>query len=239
MNILIKTTIGLLLLSSCITEDKPKVIYPEKDAKVIQELEKDSTLIEIADLPIHFDSTNYLIHPIGEYKLYQSRGRGSFFSSSSYGSSSFGISRYSGYEISGNLYNLTFEEIDSGKTNQLTDKNIRIRSVKFLHRTFEKTKKKILVYRIIDRDTNQDKKLDGTDISSLYISNIDGSKFTKITKELHELIDWKTITTADRLYFRSISDSNKNGEFDKDDLITYNYINLLSKDWTVKKYNPK
>lgn len=239
MNILFKTTIGLLLLASCTSEDKPKVIYSENDAKVIQELKKDSTLIEIADLPIHFDSTNYLIHPIGEYKLYQPRGRGSFFSSSSYGSNSFGVSRFSGYEISGNLYNLTFEEIDSGKTNQLTDKNIRIKSVRFLERTFEKTKKKILIYRIIDRDTNQDKKLDGTDISTLYISNIDGSKFKKLTKELHELIDWKTITKTDRLYFRSISDSNKNGEFDKNDLISYNYINLLSKDWTVKSYAPK
>ena len=95
-----------------------------------QELKKDSTLIEIVDLPIHIDSTKYLIYPIGEYKIYGSRG--SYFKSSSYGSGSFSISGYRRYEISGNLYNLKFEEIESEKTRMLTDKNIRIESVRFL-----------------------------------------------------------------------------------------------------------
>ena len=169
-------------------------------------MKKDSTLIEIADLPIHIDSTKYLIHPIGEYEIYNYRGSSSsssgYFSSSSYGSGSFDVSRLNSYEITGNLYNLKFEEIESEKNRLLTEKNIRIKSVEFLNEIFKKNGEQILVYRVLDKDTNRDKEIDHSDISTLYISNIDGTKFTKLTAEFHELIDWKVIPIKNRLYFR-------------------------------------
>ena len=234
-NILI---LGILItfMTSCGSDDKPKVIYPEDGVSESQELKKDSTMIEIADLPIHIDSTKYLIHPIGEYKIYGSRG--DYFSSSSYGSGSFSISGYNRYEISGNLYNLKFEEIESEKTHMLSDKNIRIKSVRFLKEIFDITKEQFLVYRILDKDTNLDKKLNDDDISTLYISNIDGTSFTKLTAEFHELIDWDALAVKNRLYFRSIEDSNKNGDFDKEDKISYQFIDLSDKEWKVKQYKP-
>ena len=110
--ILVFTTI---ILTSCENNEKPKVIYPQNGKIETLELKKDSTLIEIADLPIHIDSTKYLIHPIGEYEIYNYRGSSSsssgYFSSSSYGSGSFDVSRLNSYEITGNLYNLKFENI--------------------------------------------------------------------------------------------------------------------------------
>lgn len=226
----------LIFLISCGKEEKPKVIYPKNGVNENQELEKDSTLIEIADLPIHIDSTKYLIHPIGEYEIYSSRK--SYFSSSSYGSGNFSISGYNRYEISGNLYNLKFEEIETEMTQMLTDKNIRIKSVRFLNEIFEKTDEQFLVYRVLDKDTNRDNKLNDYDISTLYISNIDGTNFTKLTAEFHELIDWDTLPIKNRLYFRSIEDSNKNGDFDKEDKISYQFIDLSDKDWKVKQYKP-
>ena len=137
--ILVFTTI---ILTSCENNEKPKVIYPENGKIETLELKKDSTLIEIADLPIHIDSTKYLIHPIGEYEIYNYRGSSSsssgYFSSSSYGSGSFDVSRLNSYEITGNLYNLKFEEIESEKNRLLTEKNIRIKSVEFLNEIFKK-----------------------------------------------------------------------------------------------------
>jgi hypothetical protein len=58
--------------------------------------------------------------------------------------------------------------------------------------------------------------------------------------ELHfqELIDWKMIEASNILYFRTMEDTNKNGQFDKDDVINYNFINLNNKDWKVENYKP-
>jgi hypothetical protein len=97
---------------------------------------------------------------------------------------------------------------------------------------------RLLIYRILDKDTNGDKELNEFDISTLYISNIDGTNLTKLTSEFQELIDWKVVTIKNRLYFRSAEDSNKNGDFDKEDRIYYQFIDLSDSEWKVKLYNP-
>lgn len=222
---------------SCGNEEKPKVIYPENGNAETTELKKDSTLIEIADIPIHIDSTQYLIHPIGEYEMYGTRGK-SYFGSSNYGSGSFSISNYNRYEITGDLHNLKFQKIDSENLTTLTKQNIRIKSITFLRDIFDNTNKQILVYRILDKDSNRDNKLDDNDINTLYISNIDGTNFTKLTAEFQELIDWKVIEIMNRLYFRSIEDTNKNGEFDKEDKVHYQYVDFNLDKLKVTEYQP-
>jgi hypothetical protein len=87
-------------------------------------------------------------------------------------------------------------------------------------------------------DTNKDDKLDSNDIKSLYLSKIDGTSFKKVSEEIMELIDWNLVESKNRLYFRSIEDTNKNGEFDKNDVIHYHFIDLSSKDWKVQDYSP-
>ena len=87
-------------------------------------------------------------------------------------------------------------------------------------------------------DTNRDSKLDTNDIKTLYLSTISGEKFTKISTDFQELIDWKMIEASNILYFRTVEDTNKNGQFDKDDVINYNFINLNNKDWKVENYKP-
>ncbi len=226
-----------LLIVSCGNEEKPKVIYPENGNAETTELKKDSTLIEIADIPIHIDSTQYLIHPIGEYEIYGTRGK-SYFGSSNYGSGSFSISNYNRYEITGDLHNLKFQKIDSENLTTLTKQNIRIKSITFLRDIFDNTNKQILVYRILDKDSNRDNKLDDNDINTLYISNIDGTNFTKLTAEFQELIDWKVIEIMSRLYFRSIEDTNKNGVFDKEDKVHYQYVDFNLDKLKVTEYQP-
>ena len=235
---------SLLILSmicithSCVPDKKPKIVYGDRNADTeIKEIKKDTQLIEIADLQIEIDSIDYLIHPIGNIKIYKSRSK---FSSKSwdYNTSNFSVSNHSVNQITGDFTNLKFQHIDSDKLISLTEKTLKIKSVTFLRDVFDQTKSKYLLYNIIDNDTNQDNLLDYHDLKSLYISKIDGSSFTKITPEYQELVNWKILLSKNRLYFKTIEDINKDGVFDKADSIHYHYLDLEDKDGNVKEYDP-
>lgn len=226
-----------LLLTSC-KEDKPipKVIYDSSNkSKLITK--KDSAQIEIADLPILMEGTNYLIHPVGDLNVYENGGK-TKYGSSSVQDLSFTISNVSQYEITGYLQNLKFQKINSDSITALTDKPVLILTASYLKSVADKTKNQILVYTMYDMDTNKDEKLDVSDIKSLYISSIDGSKFTKISSDFQELIDWNLIESNNHLYFRTVEDTNKNGRFDENDVVHYNYIDLAKKEWKVINYKP-
>lgn len=228
----------VLVLTSCKEEaETPKVTYEKTSATEAKPQPIDSSQIEIADLPIQMEGTKYLIHPIGDYRVYEGRSK------SSYGSSntdkvSFSISNYNRFEITGFLQNLKFQHIDSTEIRPLTDKKMVIQTASYLNTIFEKTKQQLLVYSVADMDTNKDNKLDVSDIKSLYISDISGKNFTKLSPDMQELIDWNLVELKNRLYFRTIEDTNKNGQFDKNDVILYYYVDLSNKDWKLENYKP-
>lgn len=224
----------LSILSCKKEKETPKVTYEESKEKA--NLQKvDTSQIKIADLPILMDGTNYLIHPVGDVRVYDDYK--SVYGSSKTNQVSYAISNYNRYEITGFFNNLNFQHIDSTSVKSLTDNKIQIQTVTYLNTIAEKTKKQILAYTLVDTDTNKDGKIDQNDIKSLYLSNIDGSKFTKISMEYQELMDWNLIEAQNRLYFRCIEDINKNGAFDKNDLVHYHYVNLLG-DWKLEEYKP-
>ncbi len=210
---------------------KPKVIY---DAKKENPIKNDSTLISVADLPIHLNGTKYLLYPIGEIRVLN---EGKYASSRGSESISFSISNNDSNEITGFFDNLKFQHIDSTKTRTLATNKIQFQTVTFLKNIADKTNKQILVYTLADSDTNQDGIVNKDDIKSLYISKIDGFGFKKLSNEFHELIDWNIVEIQNKLYFRSIEDINKNGAFDKNDKIHYHFVNLLDKDWKVESLN--
>ena len=225
--------VSVLVLASCKEEvEKPKVIYDgankEKPYSKI-----DSTQIAIADLPIQIEGTDYLIHPVGDLRVYE-RGTKSRYGSSSVIDLSFTISNFGENEITGYLQNLKFQKINSDSIRALTDKQVLIQTATYLSGIADKTNKKIMVYTLFDIDSNRDGKLDTSDIKSLYLSDISGSDFTKISVNFQELIDWSLIESQNRLYFRTVEDTNKNGQFDKNDVVHYNYINLANSDWKVE-----
>ena len=227
----------LLLLASCKEEtEKPKVIYDaSKNSRVITKV--DSTQIKIADLPIQMEGTNYFIHPVGDLNVYE-KGTKNKYGSSSVNDLSFTISNAAEYEITGYLQNLKFQKIGSDSIKALTDKPVLIQTATYLKTVSDKINKQILVYTMMDMDTNKDGKLDVSDIRTLYISKISGDKFTKVSVDFQELIDWELIESKNRLYFRTVEDTNKNGKFDSKDVVHYNYIDLANKDWKVESYNP-
>ena len=222
------------LFVSCKKEEaeKPKVTY-ETTSKAKPEVLSDANQIEVADLPINMEGTNYLIHPIGVMS-----GNGKGIKSSYDSEQGFTVSNYGEYQITGYLKNLKFQEIGKDTIYALTDKQILIETATYLKTFADKSKQQLLVYTLADMDTNKDGKLDGNDIKSLYISTISGQKFTKLSADFQELIDWKIIESKNLLYFRTIEDTNKNGEFDAKDSVQYQFINLLDKELKVISYKP-
>ena len=222
------------LFVSCKKEEaeKPKVTY-ETTSKAKPEVVSDANQIEVADLPINMEGTNFLIHPIGVMS-----GNGKGIKSSYDSEQGFTVSNYGEYQITGYLKNLKFQEIGKDTIYALTDKQILIETATYLKTFADKSKQQLLVYSLADMDTNKDGKLDGNDIKSLYISTISGQKFTKISANFQELIDWKIIESKNLLYFRTIEDTNKNGEFDAKDSVQYQFVNLLDKEWKVISYKP-
>ena len=233
--ILFSLVLFTTLLSCKKEETTPKVIYEEGKAKA-EVVVRDSGSIKVADLPILMEGSNYLIHPIGDVRVYDVEGR--TYGSSKANQISYAISNYNRFEITGFLDNLNFQHIDSTQVKPLTNQKIQIQFATFLNTLAAKTKKQIMVYTLVDADTKKDGKMNQNDIRSLYLSTTSGTKFTKISSDFQEVIDWNIIEKTSRLYFRSIEDVNKNGAFDKNDKVHYHYVNLLADEWKVEMYTP-
>ncbi|MFD2516427.1 hypothetical protein [Salinimicrobium flavum] len=192
--------------------------------------ENNSENLLIANLPVHIDSTNYLIHPVGQIEV---RERGYFGSSSgSSGSTSVGD------EIYGNFTNLRFQELNSEEFTGLTDQDVRILSVEFLREIFDNTGKQLLLYKIVDIDTNADGKLNSNDHTALYISGINGSDLRKISPADQVLQEYNVLQAMNRLYFRSTEDRNANDRFDPGGKPYYFYVDLASEALKVTEYFP-
>lgn len=220
-------------LASCKKDEatKPKVIY-ENTTKPKAETSADTSQIEVADLPVNMEGTNYLIHPIGVMSGVART------KSSAEAEPSFTVSNYGEFQITGYLKNLKFQEIGKDSIYALTDKPVLIETATYLKNFADKSKQQLLLYSLADMDTNKDGKLDSSDIKSLYISTISGQKFTKLSPEFQELIDWKILESKNLLYFRTVQDASKNGEFGRNDIVHYFYLSLADKEWKPIEFFP-
>lgn len=236
MNKLTLILCGVILvsLSSCKEDnpEKPKVIY-EDSSKARNVTPIDTSRIAIADLPIQIPGINYLIHPIGDFRSYEGRNK-----SYGYDKGSFTISNFGEYEITGFLHNLKFQDVATDSLKPLTDKRVLIQTITYLKQVSDKANQKVLLYTMADMDTNKDGRLDSNDIRALYLSESSGDRLTKISTDYQELVDWHLVDAKNRLYFRTIEDANKNGEFDPNDVMHYHYIEFSNATWEVQEYNP-
>lgn len=223
----------IITLSACTKRDNRKVI---ETSETPSEVKKEQNTVDIADLPIYIDSTNYMIHPIGNYKIQKSRSK--YYSGDSFYSGDYRVANYNGYKIAGDLSNVKFQNINSDVLKPLTNEVIKIHQISFLFKIFKETKNGYYVYDIIDEDTNSNGKLDQKDLKSLYISNSDGSNFKRLSPQLHDLVQWKEMSINKKLFFKTIEDTDGNGEFDKKDTMHYFYLNLDNLDDKVVEYFP-
>ncbi|SEQ06418.1 hypothetical protein [Flavobacterium urocaniciphilum] len=221
--------VSSVMIFSCQQEKpKPKVKY--NNTKETKSPQRDTSKLEVADLPIQFEGSNVLIYTIGNLTLGDINKKGTYESTSYEGVAGFNVSNSMDNEITGYLQNMKFQAIGSDSLHVLTDKVMLIERVSFVKNN------KMLIYILADSDTNQDGVIDSNDIKSLYISSELGENFTKISTDLQELLDWKHIEAANKIFFRTVEDANKNGEFDKNDKIHYHFLNL--KDNKVSEYFP-
>lgn len=234
-----RTLLSFVLLVSLLSckqeQETPKVSYEESKSKDVK-VTPDSSGIKVADLPILMEGTNYLIHPVGNVRLVDRENK--VYGSSKTHQVSYAISNYNQNEITGYFDNLHFQHIDSTSIKPLTTKKVQIQTATFLNTIAAKIKKQIMVYTLVDADTNKDGSTDQNDIKSLYVSTMSGEKFTKLTEAFQELIDWNIIEAQKRLYFRCIEDTNKNGAFDKNDKVHYHFVDLSANEWKVEVYTP-
>jgi hypothetical protein len=234
-----RTLLSFVLLVSLVSckqeQETPKVSYEESKSKDVK-VTPDSSGIKVADLPILMEGTNYLIHPVGNVRLVDRENK--VYGSSKTHQVSYAISNYNQNEITGYFDNLHFQHIDSTSIKPLTTKKVQIQTATFLNTIAAKIKKQIMVYTLVDADTNKDGSTDQNDIKSLYVSTMSGEKFTKLTEAFQELIDWNIIEAQKRLYFRCIEDTNKNGAFDKNDKVHYHFVDLSANEWKVEVYTP-
>jgi hypothetical protein len=157
--------------------------------------------------------------------------------SGSYTASDIATGYFNKDHLTGNFINIVFQDKD-GTERKLTDKRMEIRNVTFLRDIFRKTKAGYLLYSVSDRDSNGDKELNNSDLEALYISEVDGSNFKKITKELHEFYDWTLVRGENKIYFRTLEDRNKDGKLNNKDIFHYYFIDFSGGKYSVNEYNP-
>jgi len=236
MSRLLIVIVTAFLFCSC-GQEKPKINHEAVDTtSVVDDRIKDTTKILVSELPIKFDSTDVLLFAIGLVDL-QDRGGYSKLSSSSYSPADIAASYFNKDYLIGNFINIVFQET-GGNERKLTTKKIRIRNINFLRDIYKATKTGYLLYSISDRDSNGDKELDQSDLEALYISRVDGTGFTKLTKELHEFYDWNFIKGENRIYFRTLEDKNKDGELNNKDKFHYYFLDFTGDKYLITEYNP-
>lgn len=234
-------TVLLIFIFGCSVGNNPRVAYDDSSkTEESSESDDDKETKKFADIPIRLDSTNYLLHPIGEFKIKDRSGK--WIYSSTQSNSGYSVSYFGGQNLTGNLSNITFQHKDSSQLRSLTSKKLKIQSVYFLELGLDSSsesilKKYVLVYQVRDDDTNKDGKIDSDDIASLYLSDDRGLNFTKLNSPGNHVVNWQVVESMNRLYFRSLQDTNKDGEFDSKDTMHYGYVNF-NESFEVEHYFP-
>lgn len=237
MKKLLVLALAIATFSSC-SENKEKINYETyvDTVATVNDVIQDSTKILVSELPVKFDSIDILIYAVGLVDL-QERGDYSKFGSGSFSSSSIASSYFNDDDLIGNYINLIFEAPD-GTRKPLANIKMKITSAHFLRGIYKNTKQGYILYTIYDRDTNGDGEFNRDDLEALYISNVNGTQLTKISKELHEFYDYRTFKGDNTVYFRTLEDINKDGKLNNRDLFHYYKMDLSSPEFKVEEYNP-
>ncbi|AZQ44967.1 hypothetical protein [Nonlabens ponticola] len=219
----------IITLTSCDEKTKTK---QEHETKVV----RDTSLTILQDLPIEIDSLDHIIHVVGEPTA---GGYRSSYMSSESSVSRFQFSLVNSYDggFSGKIYNMKFQKVDTDEITDLTNEVVLISSFSYLKPVEAQNQGSYFLYTVYDSDSNGDQSIETDDLKSLYLSNSDGRNFHRISPENEELIDWKYIKAENRVYYRTVEDSNDDGLFQNSDIIRYFYIDFDSQPWTSIEYN--
>ena len=244
MKIYLTTFIVLsVLLTACYGNsyrEQKAIEYDEEQTAIqpnIDSLLSDSSKILRAEFPLRFDSTRILIHPVGFVNVLDAKATSRY------------DKKYRDYDeyqmmistdqnnIKENITYLVFEDMDNNTIRPLTKKVLNISNIQYLRALAYKKNVHYLLYKVQDKDTNRDSKINKDDITSLYISRLNGADFKKISSDYQQLEGGEWEYLANRYYFRTMEDVNKDGKFNKKDKYHYFYIDFSSEPYKVVEYD--
>lgn len=229
-------------MSAC-GRNEPRIVYDENDNIKHSEDLSDSEIEDykklIADLPFSFDSLEYLYFPIGETNESFRMNVRTFASSYSKTSKSYSLGYVRGRSVNCNLENVLIRPKNSSTFKLLTSSEIRIKSLTYLYRIDTLYNIDKFIYRIIDSDSNKDKLINDDDLVGLYSSKTNGEDFIRISPKNQQLINWETVDLQGLLYFRTMEDIDRNGEFDDKDRINLYEYDLINGDSIKLIFNDK
>lgn len=123
-------------------------------------------------------------------------------------------------------WNLIFYDIKSGKTKLLTNKKTRIYDFETNLNNVGTILKNSVLYKICDTDFNLDKKLNFEDTIQLFISNVDGENFKRISPSDENLIEYQIVPNTDKIIFKTSRDVNNDKVFNEKDEVIWYLIDL-------------
>lgn len=199
---------------------------------------EDVESIEEALMPLQFDSTKVILHCSGTLLEYE-RSRSSSLKSG-YDSTEPSVQAHSaGDVIRGYLNNVYFDDYGNNSQRFLTDKkDILIRSLEYQREVKKALNKDLLLYWAHDEDSNKDGKITNEDRQGLYISNLDGSSFVRLTPKSQIHRGSKMMNDVLRFYFATYEDVNSNDKFDSEDKAFYYYIDFKNDPFKIVEYYP-
>jgi len=131
------------------------------------------------------------------------------------------------YERSNNLYNIIFYRKQDGEAHLLLNKKAVINSFELLEvKAANKPITRLWLYKIIDQDTNADKKINTNDAIVGYISDLSGKNLQQITPNNTQIINWVLLPSQNAIFLKIIKDSNNDQKFTGEDNTNFVRVNL-------------
>lgn len=125
------------------------------------------------------------------------------------------------------LYNIIFYQKQNGEAHPLLNKKAIITSFDLLEvKTANKPTTRVWLYKIIDQDTNTDKKLNGEDATIGYLSDLSGKNLQQITPDNTRIISWIVVPSQNAIFLKIIKDSDNNKKFTEEDKTNFVRVNL-------------
>ncbi|MBH8561582.1 hypothetical protein I8748_05210 [Nostoc sp. CENA67] len=125
------------------------------------------------------------------------------------------------------LYNIIFYHKQDGISHLLLNQKAIINSFDFLEtKTSNKPPTRFWVYKILEQDTNQDKKLNSEDAVIGYLSDLSGKNLQQITPNNSQIINWVVVASQNALFIKILKDSNNDKKFTEKDKTNFIRVNL-------------
>lgn len=131
------------------------------------------------------------------------------------------------YERNNQLYNIIFYHKQDGEAHLLLNKKAIITSFDLLEvKAANKPTTRFWLYRIVDQDTNTDKKLSSEDATIGYLSDLSGKNLQQVTPNNTRIISWVVVPSQNAIFLKIIKDSDNNKKFTAEDKTNFVRVNL-------------